>query len=409
MTTSVYPRWQGDATPAFVQNLADDLAMQGHHVRVLAPHFKGCPTINVENGVSIHRHHYAWPSCLQTLCYEGGMLVRLREARWRKALLPLFAASQYRALHWEIRHFKPDIVHAHSLVPQGWIASKALSSHTNVPLIVSSHGNDVFGLHGRYMKLKRQTAERADCVVANSKATRAAMFHFCSPEKIEIIPASPNRPPSHNSHSFADAFSAKHGDRQRQLIMFAGRLIPEKGIELLLDAFPEILRRVPTAKLIVCGDGPLAPKVKTIIANWEQTGDAAFLGWVPNETITSFFSKATIVAVPSQPQHSGWEEAQGLVAVEAMAAGAIVVASRLGGLAESIVDGETGFLVEPNNRAQWIDTIVSALTAPASLRETWAAQARERYRAQFSREASAQKTIELYRTIIARRCDPQQF
>ncbi|MDQ8202375.1 glycosyltransferase family 4 protein [Pelagicoccus sp. SDUM812003] len=395
----MFPRWQGDATPAFVLNSAKDIATFGHDVRVIAPHFPHGPLDSNEAGISVRRYRYAWPSKLETLCYEGGMLVRLRQSPFKKALLPLFAISQYLVTKQELRRYQPDIVHAHSLLPQGWLAAKALGRNRSIPLVVSTHGNDVFGLQGRYMKLKRQTAKRADMIIANSRATLRRVNEFCSSEKLTIIPASPNEASLRPSRKTRDA-------NEGPVILFAGRLIPEKGVELLLDIFPAVREQIPSAKLVICGDGPLANTVRTTLARWKSPQNATYLGWIPNELIIEQFAQADLAIVPSQPQPGGWEEAQGLVAVEAMSAGAIVVASRIGGLAESIIHGETGFLVEPNDRKEWTRTIISTLRAPAGQQALWKDNARRRYLTEFSREASAKKTLTLYQSLDAQRAAP---
>ena len=394
MLTSVYPRWENDPTPTFVQNLAKDLVKRGHHIRILAPHSKGATRREDRGNISIRRYRYAAPSGVQSLCYEGGILVRLRQKKWRTLLLLPFAICQYFAFKRELSQFRPHIVHAHSIIPQGWIAAKAMRKKSDgLQLIISSHGNDVFGLQGRFENLKTYACERSASIVVNSQATKKAVLSLCSSANTDYIPASPNESEETLTVETRRLLEEK---QDKQFIFFAGRLIPEKGIDFLLDLFPRILERHPSVKLFICGSGPLESLVRDRIAAFHSKDAAKYLGWIPSERIVPYFSTADLVVVPSQVQATGWKEAQGLVAVEAMAAGVPVVASRLGGLAESIADGESGFLVEPGNANEWVNTISHVLEASSEQRRRWGDAGKQRYQERFSREATLEKTLALY-------------
>jgi len=403
MTTSVFPKQEDDATPAFVQNLATDLVAAGHEVLVIAPHFKRGPRKTVENGVTVLRFAYAWPSGLQTLCYGGGMLVQLKKQTWKYALLPLFLFYQRRCLRITLKTFQPDILHAHSILPQGWIAATALDTQNGIPLIVSSHGNDVFGLRNKFDFFKRQTTRKASFIVCNSKATKHVAKEFCSETKCKIIPASPN----HASNDHRIALNPTKRRDPSPTLLFAGRLIPEKGIDLLVNVFPEVLKSTPNARLLVCGDGPLAHQLKKIVEAHSLEKSISLLGWIPNNRVAEYFSIADFVVVPSQLQESGWNEAQGLVAVEAMAASKPVIASKIGGLKESIIHGETGLLVEPGNADALVDAMVNLLQMPHEQRNVWGQRGREIYEAKFSRATITQKTIDLYYRSLSRKAETQ--
>ena len=395
MPTSVFPRWKDDATPGFVLNLATDLVQSGHQVLVIAPHSNGAQTRETVEGVSVIRYKYAYPSGLQTLCYEGGMLVRMREKPLRKLLLPFLALSQFCAIKKTIATFKPDLVHAHSLLPQAWICAKALLKRHDIPLVTSSHGNDVFGLHGRYAKHKRFAAGQSRRIIANSAATSKVLASFCEDSKIVQIPASPNEIEKTDAVSI-ESLRERLGGENSKLICFAGRLIPEKGIDMLVEILPRVLEKHPDVKLLICGEGPLKSRLEKRVGDLGLARSVSFLGWIPSEKIPSYFAASDLVAIPSQPQKSGWEEAQGLVAVEAMAMGKPVIASRLGGLGESIVHEQSGFLVEPENREAWINSICALLASNESEKIAMGNAARNRYDAMFSRKTVCDKTIQLY-------------
>ncbi len=145
MLTSVFPRWEGDATPSFVQNLAEALVKEGWRVTVLAPHAGGARFRETVNGVRAVRFPYAVPWGVQKLCYEGGMLINLRTRPWTRLLFPSFFLTQTIATAWLLLRLRPRILHTHSLLPQG-LTGVLLSGLFRVRHVTTSHGNDVFGL-----------------------------------------------------------------------------------------------------------------------------------------------------------------------------------------------------------------------------------------------------------------------
>jgi glycogen(starch) synthase len=123
-------------------------------------------------------------------------------------------------------------------------------------------------------------------------------------------------------------------------VLFLGRLVPEKGLDWALSALPKVFRRFPNARFVIAGEGPDSEelKAKTIslgLAPWVD-----FLGGVPPHSVPHLLNDATVVVMPSRI------EGFGLVALEAAMMGRPVVAARVGGLPEVVVDGQTGLLVE---------------------------------------------------------------
>ena len=118
-----------------------------------------------------------------------------------------------------------------------------------------------------------------------------------------------------------------------------GRLVPGKGFDDLLAAAQDVLRE--GARLRIAGDGPERPALERLSSEMGIARSVEFLGWVDNAG--AFWASCDIAVVPSHQ----WIEAFGLTAVEAMASGRPVIATRNGGLQEVVVDGVTGLLVDP--------------------------------------------------------------
>ncbi len=147
-------------------------------------------------------------------------------------------------------------------------------------------------------------------------------------------------------------------------ILFAGRLHPEKGIFVLLDAFARTRAARPDVRLMIVGDGPARRQVESRVA--EMTG-VELRGAVKNREMPDLFRAADVVAMPSRTTRK-WEEQVGMVALQAMACGVPVVASRSGAIPEYVSDGVAGLLVPENDAAALAGCLIKILSE-ASLRE----------------------------------------
>lgn len=391
MTTSVFPRWTGDDTPPFVLRQAEAVADAGWEVTVLAPHCHGAAWNEPWGKVKVIRFPYVWPHRWQGLFYEGGMLVQLRNHPQRKWQLPLMMLAQIHATRKLCDTKQYDLVHSHSLLPQGLTALY----NGCLPVVATSHGNDVFGLKegGLYGKLKRRVVSGVDALTANSSATESALIRLgAPPERIHRVPASPNvgKPSADGVARLRSHYAGA------PLILFSGRLIEEKGVADLISAFAKLAD--DAGRLVIIGEGADRSKFEAQAAQLGVAQRIEFAGWRSREELANYMAVADMFVGPSKPLN-GWVEAQGLVFAEAMAAGLPVVATRCGGIPDMIIDGETGLLVEPGD----VDALASAMTrilCDAKLRASCVAQARSRYDAEFSPEVVTQKLLGVYDRVM---------
>jgi glycosyltransferase involved in cell wall biosynthesis len=289
---------------------------------------------------------------------DHGVVGNLRRAPWKLLLLPLAALSFVRAARRSARD--ADLVHAH------WLFSAIPAACTGRPFVLQVWGTDL-EIGARLPWLSRRLLRRARLVLAASSALAEqasrlgarAVRTIASGVAIPADPGDPDEPPH---------------------VLFAGRLSPEKGILELVEA----ARGLP---LVVVGDGPLRSRVP------EATG------FVSHARLEEHYRRAAVVAVPSL------REGFGVVAAEASAFGRPVVASRVGGLRDIVVDGETGLHVDPGDVPQLRAALVRLL-ADADLRRSLGTAARTRARERFSRPAAAALTVAAYEEALRPRTIP---
>jgi glycosyltransferase involved in cell wall biosynthesis len=171
-----------------------------------------------------------------------------------------------------------------------------------------------------------------------------------------------------------------------------GRFFTEKGQHVLLNAFPKILARRPETRLLMVGDGETRASCEQLCRMLDITAAVRFTGH--RKDVAELMSAVDLVAVPSM-----WEEPLPYVALEALCAGRAVVAFRVGGIPELIIDGETGLLV-PKGDTDGLTHALLRLIDDESLRERIAERGRQHAQA-FTVQRHVQRLTEIYRMVAA--------
>lgn len=157
----------------------------------------------------------------------------------------------------------------------------------------------------------------------------------------------------------------RHGVTDRPLIVCVSRLVARKGQDVLIASMGEIRRRVPDATLLIVGDGPYRERLETRAAS-APNGSVVFAGQVSEEDLPRYYRAGHVFAMPCRSRAAGLEvEGWGNVFIEAAACARPVVVGDSGGARESLVDGETGILVDGSRRAEVADAVASLLEDPA--------------------------------------------
>lgn len=383
---STYPRWDGDPEPGFVHELSKRLVDHFDTI-VLCPHAPGAATTEAFDGVTVVRYRYA-PEFLETLVNDGGIVANLRLHRWKWLLLPSFVLMQVWHAWRLVRRERIDVIHAHWLMPQGLIA--ALLQHLPgpvVPFVVTSHGADLFALRGRVLdKAKSFVARRAAVLTVVSSAMRDELVRIgVPPGVVEVLPMGVD---------IRDRFTPDSTPRKSEELLFVGRLVEKKGLHVLLDAMPAILRSRPGAWLTITGFGPEETRLREQVARLGIGHAVRFLGPVAQESLPALYRRAAVFVAPFVESAGGDREGLGLVTIEAIACGCPVVVGDLPAVRDVLSAPEdASSRVPPGDAKALAEAVLRVLAAPATA-ATHALRLRERLMDRFDWSAVAKRYTE---------------
>jgi glycosyltransferase involved in cell wall biosynthesis len=330
-----------------------------------------------------------------------------------KALFPLLAVpAVWRAL----RRFRPDVVQVHesdgglaallvawlapSLEPRPQLAALLQVSYREERRAVRPlrWGARVLGrpsaVEMRFRRFKAPlqialgwlTARAADRVLAPSAATAAELRRDYRVGEVAVVPnamgekraaGQADGPEGPAAAMEGPVDGADGGEADAGYLLAVGRLRIRKGVDVLLAAMPELLRRHPAARLLIAGDGEHRSALERAAAALALGDAVSFLGRADAMRVRRLLRGAAALVVPSI------YEGMPLVVLEAMEASVPVVASRVSGIPEVVEDGRTGWLVPPEEPASLAAALAAALDDPAAASRRGAAGRRllaERFR-----------------------------
>ncbi len=296
------------------------------------------------------------------------------------------------------------LMHAHDWL-SGYVAND-LRQRYHIPMVVTIHATEMGRRRGRVqghpLRERIHLAEKylvkeADLVIACSKYMREEIIDALQApaEKIRVIP---NGVESERLLHLREEYAAFPHIRRRwaqpdqPLIFFVGRLEWEKGPDLVVKAMPRVLTDFPNAKLILAGKGSYTDQLITMIQELGLEDSVQLAGFISDETRDELYAVADVAVFPSR------YEPFGIVALEAMAAGAAVVVSDVGGLSEVVEHGLTGLRVAPTPEAH-ADAILDILHHPHLAAER-ARRAQQVVSSQYSWETIADQVLAVYEDML---------
>jgi phosphatidylinositol alpha-1,6-mannosyltransferase len=158
---------------------------------------------------------------------------------------------------------------------------------------------------------------------------------------------------------------AELGWSDRPVIVCVSRLMPRKGQDVLVEALPEIRRRVPDAALLLVGGGPARSRIDELATRYGVTEHVHVTGSVPFDRLPAYYAAGDVFAMPCRDRLRGLDiEGLGMVFLEAAACGLPVVAGKSGGAPDAVRDADTGVLVDGREISQVADAVSGLLVDP---------------------------------------------
>lgn len=293
---------------------------------------------------------------------------------------PLAVAAGRHAARAVVADFAPDVIHAHDCGPILWAVEG-----TGVPIVVTVHvSTDIFD-PSQFGPVARQLA-RCDWVTGVSQSVVDETTRLVPElrERISLV-----------TNGVAVTSEPPAADARRRRIIGAGRLVEQKGFDLLLRAVAEIIANGSTAELVIAGDGPLRRELDELAAGLGIARHVTMLGPVRHADMPDVLASGSVVAMPSR------FEGMPLLALEAGLAARPVVATAVHGLADVVVDGETGLHV-PAEDPSALAMALSALLDDPARADALGRAARAHVITRHSLDASAAAYEALYQRLVGR-------
>ncbi len=396
--THNYPRFRDDFSGTFIEALSEAVQARGHDVTVLTPYDPLFARTPGDHRVRLLTYRYAWPDRLHVLGYmrstRADRALRLSSV----VLAPLLFLFGAIAVLRTARRLRPDIIHAHWVLPNGFLGALA-ARLLHIPLIVSLPGSDVTvaGMNPLFLRMARFAFATAAAITTNSDDLRQGALELgAAPDKFSLIIYGVDPAAIAPDRSRRATLRAGLGvGAAAPVVLAVGRLVPKKGFDVLLRAAPAI---DPAAHIVLVGDGDQREELEALAARTGVGSRVHFVGNVARSELTDYYNMADVLAMPSVRLPI---DGLNVAVVEAMSCGLPVVASRVGGNTLVVADGDNGLLVDEGDAAG-LAAAINRLIADPALAQRMGRRARERVLQEFS----WQRLAEEYEALFSRFTSP---
>jgi len=297
-----------------------------------------------------------------------------------------------------LRGHRPSLIHAHFGI-EG-VYALPLARRLQIPLVTTFHGFDatlatralLFSpAWAHYPLWRRKLAREGDLFICASSFIREQLLAMGFPE---------TRTRTHYIGVDCRTILPRQPSEETPMILHVARLVEVKGTRFLLRAFATLARRYDGVQLLIIGDGPLRRSLQALTASLGLQDRVRFLGAVRHEEVLSLMRRAAMLVLPGIRTATGRVEGLGMALLEAAAAGVPVVASRVGGIPECVVDGRTGFLVPERDEGALAGGIAKLLDDPL-MRHRMGAEGRALVELRFDVHRQTEALEGLYDALLA--------
>ena len=293
-----------------------------------------------------------------------------------------------------LRETTIDILHAHVIPADGWVLRLF---EKRARLIITNHYSGFLDLvkNSKRRRLLRFLFRKFDAVLAPSVAQADASTYLGVPRKaIYYIPNGvdvsrfTSGDPNPKVWNLLDPFTSQH-----RIILAARRLVRKNGLHFLIQALPRVISSVSGARLVIAGDGPEAHSLRKQALKLGVSKNIKFLGHCPPSVMPDIYKAADICVLPSL------SEVMSIGALEAMATGKPLLATRVGGIGHVVSDRISGHLIEPENVRE-IEAGIIQILQDADYASRLSKNASEQIQNNFTWHSAAGKTLRIYERVL---------
>ena len=379
-TDIYYPMINGVAV--FSRNLATGLKKRGHQVMVLAPSITGEFGVekDEEGGFTVVRlkskRMYLYPDQIEKVPEDKKLLgIKMPQLLYKNGLHVSY--NPYSDIKRVLDDFKPDIIHDQTPGPLALAVFRYARKH-NVPIVSTDHAYpDNMTQQVKLPKIAKKPINAAMNAYFVSFLKRSEYATMPTEQAIEdLLPKNRRRfnvPVEALSNGIdlsrfargranAEIYERYHIPKGVPIVLYIGRVDPEKSLDILMKAFGKVLEKVPNAHIVVVGDGTAREKLELIAAKGGYSDRAHFTGRVIGDDLPQLYRTGTVFAITSKT------ETQSIVLMEAMASGLPAVAVRAGAIPELVRHGKNGYICEPDD-ADGVARGIVRILSDAELRE----------------------------------------
>jgi len=340
LVTNDFPPRRG-GIQSYLAELVSRLAATGEHtVTVYAPQWKGAGSFDAHAcGYQVVRH----PGTL---------------------MLPVPSVDV--TMRRLIAERDIDTVWFGAAAPLGLLANRARKAGAS-RVLASTHGHEVgWSMLPVARSVLRRIGEGSDVVTFVSRYTRARFASAFGPQAaLEYLPPGVDTDQFRPDPVSRAQMRARYGLGPRPTVLCLSRLVPRKGQDMLIRAFPSVRRRVDGAALVIAGGGPYLDELRQLAERLGVIHDVTFTGGVAAGELPAYHALADVFAMPCRTRGAGLDvEGLGIVFLEASATGVPVIAGRSGGAPETVRHNTTGLVVDGRSVHQVADAVVELLADP---------------------------------------------
>ncbi len=370
--THTYPRFPGDTNAPFVRNLSLQIAQRGHHVSVITSFDPAFDIRSLDRHIRLFLYRYIWPDRFHILGYSRTIEGNIRFRKRMLLLSPFLFFFGFIKTLSVARSIKADILHAHWILPNGFIGA-LVSRILGIPLVITLHGSDVF------------TAEKNPLFSLMARiAGRCALWmttpspdHFkrlrrigVRTDRLEMVPNGTDPVEFQPDPKTRAEIRKSLGIQDDSILVFAlGRMVYVKGFDVLLRAYARVIQQNNTIHLVIAGEGAQKEEWMTLAQNLGLKDRVVWPGALDRSQVAQFLSASDIFVVPSVQHPSGAVDGLPVVIPEAMSSALPIIGSDVGGIPVVVQDGISGIIVPQRDETSLAEAILK-LAHDSALRQS---------------------------------------